>query len=188
MLLDKLLLLESGHRVLIFSQMIHMLDILAEYLSYRQLPFQRLYGDIKADIRKQVLENFNAEGFQNICILLSTEIGGHSINLSRVNTVFIFDSNWTPHRNFQFQAHRTGQNNRVNIYRLFAKNSVEEGLVKSVKQEIMGLNDIQKMDISGRTVLNEKSKTKSIPFDNDELAAIIKFGTDKEEGWEEPLV
>lgn len=56
MLLDKLLvrLKETGHRVLIFSQMVRMLDIIAEYLQQRRFPFQRLDGSIKGDLRKQV--------------------------------------------------------------------------------------------------------------------------------------
>uniref|UniRef100_A0A803XU61 DNA helicase n=1 Tax=Meleagris gallopavo TaxID=9103 RepID=A0A803XU61_MELGA len=63
-LLDKLLirLRERGNRVLIFSQMVRMLDILAEYLKYRQFPFQRLDGSIKGELRKQALDHFNAEG------------------------------------------------------------------------------------------------------------------------------
>lgn len=66
MLLDKLLvrLRETGHRVLIFSQMVRMLDILAQYLQYRRFPFQRLDGSIKGELRRQALDHFNAEGSQ----------------------------------------------------------------------------------------------------------------------------
>ena len=62
-LLDKLLvrLKETNHRVLIFSQMVRMLDILAEYLQLRRFQFQRLDGSIKGEIRKQALDHFNAE-------------------------------------------------------------------------------------------------------------------------------
>lgn len=69
MLLDKLLirLRETGHRVLIFSQMVRMLDILAEYLQLRHFPFQRLDGGIKGELRKQALDHFNAEGSQ-VCV------------------------------------------------------------------------------------------------------------------------
>lgn len=66
LLLDKLLcrLKETGHRVLIFSQMVRMLDILAEYLQRRHFSFQRLDGSIKGELRKQALDHFNAEGSQ----------------------------------------------------------------------------------------------------------------------------
>ncbi|KAB7507970.1 Chromodomain-helicase-DNA-binding protein 1, partial [Armadillidium nasatum] len=64
LLLDKLLvrLNETGHRVLIFSQMVRMLDILAHYLQLRRFPFQRLDGSINGELRRQALEHFNAEG------------------------------------------------------------------------------------------------------------------------------
>ena len=66
MLLDKLLvrLRERGHRVLIFSQMVRMLDLLAEYLQLRHFPFQRLDGGMRGDLRRQALDHFNAEGSQ----------------------------------------------------------------------------------------------------------------------------
>lgn len=93
MLLDKLLvrLRDTGHRVLIFSQMVMMLDIIAEYLQMRRFPFQRLDGSIKGDMRKQALEHFNAEGSQDFCFLLSTRAGGLGINLATADTVIIFD-------------------------------------------------------------------------------------------------
>jgi len=139
MLLDKLLvrLKETGHRVLIFSQMVRMLDIIAEYLQQRRFSFQRLDGSIKGDIRKQALDHFNAEGSQDFCFLLSTRAGGLGINLATADTVIIFDSDWNPQNDLQAQAraHRIGQKNQVNIYRLVTKNSVEEDIVERAKQK-----------------------------------------------------
>lgn len=72
-LLDKLLmrLHETGHRVLIFSQMVRQLDILSQYLQLRRLPFQRLDGSIRGELRKQALDHFNAEG-SSVSTLAST--------------------------------------------------------------------------------------------------------------------
>ncbi|RXN18322.1 chromodomain-helicase-DNA-binding 2 isoform X2 [Labeo rohita] len=112
-LLDKLLtrLRERGNRVLIFSQMVRMLDILAEYLSMKRYPFQRLDGSIKGELRKQALDHFNAEGSEDFCFLLSTRAGGLGINLASADTVVIFDSDWNPQNDLQAQAraHRIGQ-------------------------------------------------------------------------------
>lgn len=116
-LLDKLLvrLRDTGHRVLIFSQMVKMLDILGEYLQRRHFPFQRLDGSIKGELRKQALDHFNAEGSQDFCFLLSTRAGGLGINLATADTVIIFDSDWNPQNDLQAQAraHRIGQKNKV---------------------------------------------------------------------------
>lgn len=183
MLLDKLLvrLKETGHRVLIFSQMVMMLDIIAEYLQHRRFSFQRLDGSIKGDMRKQALDHFNAEGSQDFCFLLSTRAGGLGINLATADTVIIFDSDWNPQNDLQAQAraHRIGQKNQVNIYRLVTKNSVEEDIVERAKQKmVLDHLVIQRMDTTGRTVLDKGSKS-GTPFSKDELNAILKFGAEQ---------
>ncbi|XP_018909064.2 chromodomain-helicase-DNA-binding protein 1 [Bemisia tabaci] len=195
-LLDKLLirLKETGHRVLIFSQMVRMLDILAEYLQMRHFPFQRLDGGIKGEIRRQALDHFNAENSNDFCFLLSTRAGGLGINLATADTVIIFDSDWNPQNDLQAQAraHRIGQKNQVNIYRLVTKSSVEEDIVERAKQKmVLDHLVIQRMDTTGRTVLEKKSGSASTPFNKEELTAILKFGAeelfkDEEAGDEEP--
>lgn len=187
LLLDKLLcrLRETGHRVLIFSQMVRMLDILGEYLSLRRFPYQRLDGSIRGEIRKQALEHFNAEGSPDFCFLLSTRAGGLGINLATADTVIIFDSDWNPQNDLQAQAraHRIGQKNQVNIYRLVTKGSVEEDIIERAKQKmVLDHLVIQRMDTTGRTVLakgNSDSRSNSTPFNKEELAAILKFGAEE---------
>uniref|UniRef100_A0A674E871 Chromodomain helicase DNA binding protein 2 n=1 Tax=Salmo trutta TaxID=8032 RepID=A0A674E871_SALTR len=183
-LLDKLLtrLRERGNRVLIFSQMVRMLDILAEYLALKRYPFQRLDGSIKGEIRKQALDHFNAEGSEDFCFLLSTRAGGLGINLASADTVVIFDSDWNPQNDLQAQAraHRIGQKKQVNIYRLVTKGSVEEDIIERAKKKmVLDHLVIQRMDTTGRTVLdNNSGNSNSNPFNKDELTAILKFGAE----------
>lgn len=201
LLLDKLLcrLKETGHRVLIFSQMVRMLDILAEYLQRRHFPFQRLDGSIKGEIRKQALDHFNAEGSQDFCFLLSTRAGGLGINLATADTVIIFDSDWNPQNDLQAQAraHRIGQKNQVNIYRLVTARSVEEDIVERAKRKmVLDHLVIQRMDTTGRTVLNKRDAsgtTANNPFNKEDLNEILKFGAeelfkDDDENDEDPVV
>ncbi|XP_069748418.1 chromodomain-helicase-DNA-binding protein 1 isoform X2 [Narcine bancroftii] len=189
-LLDKLLcrLKERGHRVLIFSQMVRMLDILAEYLKCRQFCFQRLDGSIKGELRKQALDHFNAETSDDFCFLLSTRAGGLGINLASADTVVIFDSDWNPQNDLQAQAraHRIGQKKQVNIYRLVTKGTVEEEIIERAKKKmVLDHLVIQRMDTTGKTVLHTGSNpTNSTPFNKEELAAILKFGA--EELFKEP--
>ncbi|KAJ8923662.1 hypothetical protein NQ315_010242 [Exocentrus adspersus] len=183
-LLDKLLirLRETGHRVLIFSQMVRMLDILAEYLQLRHFPFQRLDGGIKGELRKQALDHFNAEGSQDFCFLLSTRAGGLGINLATADTVIIFDSDWNPQNDLQAQAraHRIGQKNQVNIYRLVTARSVEEEIVERAKQKmVLDHLVIQRMDTTGRTILDKKGSSNNNPFNKEDLNAILKFGAEE---------
>ncbi|XP_051972225.1 chromodomain-helicase-DNA-binding protein 1 isoform X2 [Xyrauchen texanus] len=184
-LLDKLLvrLKERGHRVLIFSQMVRMLDILAEYLKYRQFLFQRLDGSIKGEMRKQALDHFNADGSEDFCFLLSTRAGGLGINLASADTVVIFDSDWNPQNDLQAQAraHRIGQKKQVNIYRLVTKGSVEEEIIERAKKKmVLDHLVIQRMDTTGKTVLHTgAAPSSSTPFNKEELSAILKFGAEE---------
>jgi len=95
-LLDKLLtkLKDDGHRVLIFSQMVRLLDIISDYMTARGYVFQRLDGTVASDVRKKSIEHFNAPGSPDFAFLLSTRAGGLGINLETADTVIIFDVSW----------------------------------------------------------------------------------------------
>jgi SNF2 family DNA or RNA helicase len=184
-LLDKLLtrLKETGHRVLIFSQMVKMLNVLGEYLALRGFQFQRLDGSTSSRQRHQVVDHFNAEGSQDFCFLLSTRAGGLGINLATADTVIIFDSDWNPQNDLQAEAraHRIGQTRTVNIYRLVTSDSVEEKILEAAKQKmILDHLVIQKMDTSGRMVLSNQfkkgGKKSYTNFTKDELEEVLKFG------------
>ena len=111
-ILDKLLtrLKEGGHRVLIFSQMVRMLDILSDYLVFRGHTFQRLDGTTASEARKKSMEQFNAPNSTDFVFLLSTRAGGLGLNLATADTVILFDSDWNPQNDLQAiaRAHRIG--------------------------------------------------------------------------------
>merc|ERR1719282_537044 len=189
LLLDKFLerLRETGHRVLIFSQMVRMLDVLAEYLEIKRYSFQRLDGGIKGEIRKNAIDHFNAPDSQDFIFLLSTRAGGLGINLATADTVIIFDSDWNPQNDLQAQAraHRIGQKEQVNVYRLVTKNSVEEEIIERAKKKmVLDHLVIQRMDTTGRTILknsgpSQDSTKQGNPFNKDELSSILKFGAEE---------
>lgn len=183
MLLDKLLmrLKERGNRVLIFSQMVMMLDVLALYLQLRGYTFQRLDGNVTNERRKQAINHFNAPNSRDFCFLLSTRAGGLGVNLATADTVVIFDSDWNPQNDLQAQAraHRIGQKKQVNIYRLVTKSTVEEDILERAKQKmVLDHLVIQRMDTTGGALLNARAAQKkgAADFSKTELDAIIKFG------------
>ena len=116
-LLSKMLRLlkEQGHRVLIFSQMTKMLDILEDFLEGEQYKYERIDGGITGTLRQDAIDRFNAPGAQQFVFLLSTRAGGLGINLATADTVVIYDSDWNPHNDIQAfsRAHRIGQTNKV---------------------------------------------------------------------------
>ncbi|KAK7304940.1 hypothetical protein VNO77_42834 [Canavalia gladiata] len=182
-ILDKLLvkLHETKHRVLIFSQMVRMLDILAEYMSLRGFQFQRLDGSTKAELRQQAMDHFNAPGSDDFCFLLSTRAGGLGINLATADTVIIFDSDWNPQNDLQAmsRAHRIGQQEVVNIYRFVTSKSVEEDILERAKKKmVLDHLVIQKLNAEGRLEKKEAKKGGSY-FDKNELSAILRFGAEE---------
>ena len=108
---------EQGHRVLIFSQMTKMLDILEDFLEGEQYKYERIDGGITGTLRQDAIDRFNAPGAPQFVFLLSTRAGGLGINLATADTVVIYDSDWNPHNDIQAfsRAHRIGQANKVNV-------------------------------------------------------------------------
>ncbi|KAI8453674.1 SNF2 family N-terminal domain-containing protein, partial [Phakopsora pachyrhizi] len=180
-LLDKLLtrLKAEGHRVLIFSQMVRMLDIMSDYMTMRGYIFQRLDGTIASEERRKAIGHFNAPNSPDFAFLLSTRAGGLGINLETADTVIIFDSDWNPQNDLQAmaRAHRIGQKNHVNVYRLVTKDTVEEDVLERAKRKmILEYAIINQMDTSGKHV-GRKEPPKSEPnYNKEDLSAILKFG------------
>ncbi|XP_073223963.1 CHD3-type chromatin-remodeling factor PICKLE isoform X2 [Cicer arietinum] len=140
-LLDKLMvkLKEQGHRVLIYSQFQHMLDLLEDYCVYNHWQYERIDGKVGGAERQVRIDRFNAKNSSRFCFLLSTRAGGLGINLATADTVIIYDSDWNPHADLQAmaRAHRLGQNNKVLIYRLITRGTIEERMMQITKKKMV---------------------------------------------------
>lgn len=147
--LDKLLveLKREGHRVLIYSQMTKMLDLLEEYMAYRRYGYIRLDGSSKIGDRRDMVADFQNRD-DIFVFLLSTRAGGLGINLTAADTVIFYDSDWNPTVDQQAmdRAHRVGQTKQVTVYRMVTTNTVEERILQRAKQK----SEIQKMVMSGQ--------------------------------------
>ncbi|XP_023804793.1 chromodomain-helicase-DNA-binding protein 3 isoform X3 [Oryzias latipes] len=179
MLLQKMLrkLKEQGHRVLVFSQMTKMLDLLEDFLDHEGYKYERIDGGITGALRQEAIDRFNAPGACQFCFLLSTRAGGLGINLATADTVIIFDSDWNPHNDIQAfsRAHRIGQANKVMIYRFVTRASVEERITQVAKRKMMLTHLVVRPGLGSKA----GSMTKQ------ELDDILKFGTEelfKDEG------
>jgi SNF2 family DNA or RNA helicase len=86
----------GGHKVLIFSQMVKVLDLLEELLRLNQYSYERLDGSTGASQRHAAVDRFNKKSYQRFVMLLSTRAGGLGLNLTSADTVIIFDSDWNP--------------------------------------------------------------------------------------------
>jgi len=129
--------LKSGsHRVLIFTQMTRMLDVLEAFLNYHGHIYLRLDGTTKVEQRQLLMERFN-EDKRIFVFILSTRSGGVGINLTGADTVIFYDSDWNPTCDAQAQdrCHRIGQTRDVHIYRLISEKTIEENILKKANQK-----------------------------------------------------
>lgn len=183
-LLQKMLpkLKEQGHRVLIFSQMTKMLDILEDLCEFLGYKYERIDGSITGSERQEAIDRFNAPGAQQFVFLLSTRAGGLGINLATADTVIIYDSDWNPHNDIQAfsRAHRLGQQNKVLIYRFVTRSSVEERIAQVAKKKMMLTHLVVRpgMGASNGAVAGADKEKKSATMSKKELDDILRFGTE----------
>ncbi|OMJ87897.1 hypothetical protein SteCoe_10309 [Stentor coeruleus] len=132
-LLDRMFykFITTNHKVLVFSQMTQLMDIMQLYFEYRGFEYLRLDGGTKPDDRDHRVNLFNTPGSPYHIFLLSTRAGGLGINLQAADTVVIYDSDWNPHMDLQAQdrAHRIGQKKEVRVYRLVTNTRIEETIL-----------------------------------------------------------
>lgn len=83
---------QRGSQVLIYSQFLHMLDIIEDYCRWRKWRYVRLDGSTHVGIRQENIENFTMENSDVFIFLLSTHAGGLGINLATADSVIIYDS------------------------------------------------------------------------------------------------
>ncbi|MEO5720279.1 MAG: SNF2-related protein [Chthoniobacterales bacterium] len=130
-LLDELLeeAIDGDHRVLIFSQFVSMLTLLREHLNAKKIPFAYLDGQTKN--RQAEVDKFQTDDAIPV-FLMSLKAGGVGLNLAAADTVIHFDPWWNYAAEAQAtdRAHRIGQTRVVTAYKLIARDTVEEKIVK----------------------------------------------------------
>ncbi|KAI0359204.1 hypothetical protein OH77DRAFT_1419684 [Trametes cingulata] len=157
----------GGHRVLIFTQMTRILDILEIFLNLHGYLYLRLDGATKIEDRQYITERFNSDP-RIFCFISSSRSGGVGINLTGADTVIFYDSDFNPQmdRQCEDRAHRIGQIRDVHIYRFISQHTVEEALLRKANQK-RSLDDlvIQKGEFDWRTLFadaNENALTRAL--------------------------
>jgi superfamily II DNA or RNA helicase len=159
-LLDELLQesLDGGHRVIVFSQFVSMLNLIRQQLVAAETPFCYLDGSTKD--RQKVVDEFQTG--QIPVFLMSLKAGGVGLNLTAADTVIHFDPWWNPAVEAQAtdRAHRMGQKSVVTSYKLIARNTIEE--------KILALQS-KKRALIDATVENEQPLMEGLGIEDIEL-------------------
>ena len=121
---------EGGHKILVFSQFTTMLDRLAKRLDKEGINYYMLTGATGKEKRAKMVEDFNQDEVPVFCI--SLKAGGTGLNLTAADIVIHYDPWWNLAVQNQAtdRAHRIGQKNTVNVYKLITKDTIEENIVK----------------------------------------------------------
>lgn len=139
-IMDKLLgrLQQQGSRVLIFSQMSRLLDILEDYCVFREYKYCRIDGGTAHEDRIAAIDEYNKPGSEKFVFLLTTRAGGLGINLTSADIVILYDSDWNPQADLQAmdRAHRIGQTKQVVVYRFVTENAIEEKVLERAAQKL----------------------------------------------------
>ncbi|KAF8551112.1 hypothetical protein OG21DRAFT_1445699 [Imleria badia] len=173
LILDKLLtsLKTKGSRVLIFSQMSRVLDILEDYCLFRGFRYCRIDGSTAHEDRIVAIDEYNKPDSGKFIFLLTTRAGGLGINLTSADIVILYDSDWNPQADLQAmdRAHRIGQTKQVYVFRFITEGSVEERMLERAAQKL-------RLD---QLVIQQGRQQQSKAASKDELLDMITHGAEK---------
>ncbi|HEY1046840.1 MAG TPA: DEAD/DEAH box helicase, partial [Bacteroidia bacterium] len=150
--------IDSGHKVLIFSQFVQHLTLLKNYLDGKSIPYLYIAGNVPAAERKQLVDRFqNTEGAQ--IFLISLKAGGTGLNLTAADYVFLLDPWWNPavERQAMDRSHRIGQDKPVFVYKFITRDTIEEKIVHLQARKQKVSDDI--LDTEAQFIHNLEEET-----------------------------
>ena len=155
-------ILDSSHKMLLFSQFTSMLKLIQPVLKEKKIPCEYLDGTTRN--RQEKVDNFNNDPDIPL-FLLSLKAGGTGLNLTSADTVVIYDPWWNPAAELQAadRTHRIGQDKPVTIYKLVVRNSIEE--------KILALQG-RKRELFNQVI--EASQDESAKFSIEELRELLE--------------
>ncbi|OAD75458.1 Homeodomain-like DNA binding domain-containing transcription factor [Phycomyces blakesleeanus NRRL 1555(-)] len=172
LVLDKLLtrLKAQGSRVLLFSQMSRVLDILEDYCWWKDYEYCRIDGQTTQEDRIDAIDDYNRPDSDKFIFLLTTRAGGLGINLTTADIVILFDSDWNPQVDLQAmdRAHRIGQTKQVYVFRFVTENAIEEKVLERAAQKLR----LDQLVIQQGRMQQQKGASK------DELLTMIQHGAE----------
>ncbi|CAJ2506378.1 Uu.00g005080.m01.CDS01 [Anthostomella pinea] len=159
-----------GHKTLLFSQGVQMLDILEAFVRrLDNVSYLRMDGGTAIKDRQNLVDQFNNTPEIDL-FLLTTKVGGLGVNLTGANRVIIFDPDWNPSTDVQARerAWRLGQKKEVTIYRLMTAGTIEEKIYH---------RQIFKQFLSNKVLKDPKQRTS---FHLNDLHDLFTLGSSEE--------
>lgn len=148
----------AGHRVLVFSQLKSLLDLVETELfttQMRDVSWLRLDGSVAPSQRFDVVRKFNADPSIDV-LLLTTHVGGLGLNLTSADTVVFLEHDWNPQKDLQAmdRAHRLGQRKTVNVYRILTRGTLEEKIMSLQRFKLDVANAVVNADNASMSAMD----------------------------------
>ncbi|KAI0165925.1 putative DNA repair and recombination protein RAD26 [Xylariaceae sp. FL1272] len=159
-----------GHKTLLFSQTVQMLDILEQFVqNLGGINYLRMDGKTPIKLRQKLVDEFNQDTNMDL-FLLTTKVGGLGVNLTGANRVIIYDPDWNPSTDVQARerAWRLGQKKDVTIFRLMTAGTIEEKIYH---------RQIFKQFLSNKVLKDPKHRT---TFNLNDLHDLFTLGSSDE--------
>lgn len=149
--------IEGGHKVLLFSQFTSMLSIIGERLKAEKISYYELTGSTPKKKRLELVDTFNKD--TTPIFLISLKAGGTGLNLTGADVIIHYDPWWNVAAQNQAtdRAHRIGQKNVVTIFKLIAKSTIEEKILKLQES---------KKDLADKIISGESSNLQNMSKDD----------------------
>ncbi|NFV70195.1 DEAD/DEAH box helicase [Clostridium botulinum] len=159
--------IKAGHKILLFSQFTSVLKNIKEIFKMNNINYLYLDGSTKADIRGNLVKDFN-NGIGDV-FLISLKAGGTGLNLTSADIVIHFDPWWNPAVEDQAsdRAHRIGQKKTVEIIRLISKGTIEEKIYKIQQKKKKIIDEVIEKNLGEEVLLSN--------MDKEEIEELFKF-------------
>lgn len=141
-------IIDSGHKVLLFSQFTSMLALIEDELQSSDIPYYLLQGSTPKDTRVKLCDQFNKN--DTPVFLISLKAGGTGLNLTGADVVIHYDPWWndSAQRQATDRAHRIGQKKAVQVYKLVTLHSIEEKIVHLQQRKSALADSVIQADIN----------------------------------------
>ena len=168
---------EADHKVLLFSQFTSMLSIISRKLEERGIPHLMLTGSTAKEDRIALVNRFQTESVP--VFLISLKAGGTGLNLTAADLVIHYDPWWNVAAQNQAtdRAHRLGQEREVTVYRLIAKETIEESILKLQEKKKELSEDVLSADFSSLAAMSREELMNLIQSEPDgqETETLLRF-------------
>lgn len=158
-------ILSVGHKVLVFSQFVKVLNILRDHFDRQNMKYSYIDGSVTLKDREKNVQDFQEKEDIQV-FLLSLKAGGVALNLTAADYVIIFDPWWNPAAETQAidRSHRIGQTKKVIVYRMVVKDTIEE--------KMLALQD-QKKELVDQLITSDTKAFKNLT--REDIIDLFKF-------------